>query len=86
MVRNASGMATEAKSRRFSRSKNWKKVRFLMNGTFHKAFGLKPGPIDVKKCALFESDLEKIHFQAKKIVLNRSGGRFFPIFGGSDTK
>ena len=60
--------------------KNEKKVRFFMNGTFHRAFELKPGPIAVKRCALFESDLEKIHLQAKKIVLNRSGVDFFLIF------
>ena len=53
-----------------------------MNGTLKRAFELKPGPIDVKKCALFESDLEKIHFQAKKIVLRGSGGRFFSYFWG----
>ena len=66
MVRNAFGMAIEAKNRRFSRSKKLKQVGFFMNGTLKRAFELKPGPIDVKKCALFESDLEKIHFQAKK--------------------
>ena len=58
-----------------------------MNGTFHRAFELKPGSIAVKKSALFESDLKKIHLQAKKFVLRGSADRCFSYFsGGSDTK